>query len=404
MSTAQAAAPPQSPTRVFVSYSQRSWPSEGPALIRELKRHGAAVSAADPSLGEDWTVAIARKIMLADLMVVLIAPGDELRKSMQYETRIMLQNCWERPAARIAVVAPAVGAIPRALRHQPFVSYYAQDEVGLSRWGSDSSLDSFVSQLLNLRSDGGLEPPQQFSDTEIHEWRNRVVHTGANPLLDDAQQLSQLQQKLVDDLAHLKELVHEAEVNRKTIDRIHTERIFNRAVLARAIDYDELATEYYQLVQRIYDMNPPTSPAQEAAFQYGYGLAAFGASDFSAARELFAQATDIDERVLGRDHPATISARYNLGLTLARLDDEPSAIKAFEDALSSAIESLGSRHPQTAEIAYNLGLIRKNRGDLEAARSMFQLAADAYEHVRPADSPELQLVLQQLASLESTSR
>lgn len=73
------------------------------------------------------------------------------------------------------------------------------------------------------------------------------------------------------------------------------------------------------------------------------------------------------------------------------------------DALSSAIESLGSRHPQTAEIAYNLGLIRKNRGDLQAARSMFQLAADAYEHVRPADSPELQLVLQQLASLESTS-
>ena len=68
-------------------------------MISELERHGAAVSAADPSLGEDWSEAIARKIMLADLMVVLIAPGDELRKSMQYETRIMLQNCWERPAA-----------------------------------------------------------------------------------------------------------------------------------------------------------------------------------------------------------------------------------------------------------------------------------------------------------------
>ena len=56
-----------------------------------------------------------------------------------------------------------------------------------------------------------------------------------------------------------------------------------------------------------------------SSVQYAYGLAAFGASDFSTARELFAQATDIDERVLGRDHPATISARYNLGLLLRGL-------------------------------------------------------------------------------------
>ena len=339
--------------------------------------------------------------MLSDLMVVLIAPGDELRKSMQYETRIMLQNCWKRPSARIAVVAPAVGAIPRALRHQPFVNYYAQDVVGLSRWGLDSSLDSFVSQLLNISSDSGNEPPQQFSDSEVHEWRNRVVHTGASTFLGDTQQISQLRQKLIDDLASLKDLMHEAEVNRTSIGRVRTEIVFDRAILARAIGDDELATEYYQLIQRIYDMNPPTSPTEEAAFQYGFGLAASGAGDLSVARELLAQATDINESILGRDHPATISARYNLGLTLVQLGNEQSAMKAFEEALSSAIGSLGYRHPQTAEIAYNLGLVLKNQGELQEARSRFQLAADAYERVRPTDSPELQLALQQLASLET---
>ena len=373
-------------------------------MISELERQGAAVSAADPSLGQDWAQAIAKKIMLADLMVVLINPGDELRKSMQYETRIMLQNCWERPSARIAVVAPAVGAIPGALRHQPFVSYYPNDVVGLSRWDAhSSSLDSFVSQLLETPEDRIHEPPERFSDEEIHEWRNRVVHTGASTLLDDEKQSSQLREKLAEDLARLRDLMHEAEATRAPIGRREIENVFDRIVLARAIGDDDLAAEYYQLIQRIYSMNPPTSPAEEAAFQYGFGLAAFGANDFATARELFTQATTINERVLGRDHPATIAARYNLGLTFARLGDELSAAEAFEDALSSAIQALGSYHPQTAEIAYNLGLVRKNQGEIEPARSLFQLASDAYRRVRPDDSPELQLVLQELASLESSS-
>jgi tetratricopeptide (TPR) repeat protein len=403
MSTSQVA-PVQSPIRVFVSYSPQSMRSEGTALISELERHGAAVSSGDPSLGENWSKVIADAITNADLLIVLINPGDELRKFMQYETRLMLQNGWERPAVRIAVIAPAVGAIPRALRHQPFVIYYPHDAVGLDRWGSDSSLDNFVSQLLGPRPDTGHEPLKPFSDAEIHEWRNNIVHSGSSTIMDDAEQRLQLRQKLLDDLVRFRTLIDEAEATRTRIDRKETENVFDRIVLARAIGDDKLTAEYYQVVQRIYDMNPPTSPAQEAGFQYGFGLATLGAGDLDTARELLEEATGTNERVLGRDHPATVAARYNLGLTYAQLGDEASAIETFENALSSAIESLGTRHPQTAEIAYNLGLVRKNQGDLQSARELFQLASEAYRHVRPDDSPELQLVLDQLASLESADR
>lgn len=400
MSTGQAT-PPQSPIRVFVSYSPRSMAAEGIALIGELKKHGATVSGRDPSLGEDWSRVISKEIINADLMVLLIKAGDELRKSVQYETRVMLQSCWERPAARIAVIAPAVGAIPRALRHQPFVSYYPHDDVHLSRWGSDSYLERFVDQLLLQRSDSISEPPQQFTDDEIHDWRNRVVHTGADTLVSDPQQVSQLREKLLGDLTRMQDLITNAEASRTRIGRNEIDRIYDRIMIARAMGDSALATDYYRIIQRIYEMNPPTSPAEEAGFQYGFALAAFDARDFVVARELLEQAAATDERILGRYHPATISAKQLLGLTYANLRDGLAAIKTLEDAFSRANESLGPNHPQTAEIAYSLGVLNKDQGNVQAARNLFELAYEAYRNVRPEDSLELRRVTEQLASLES---
>jgi tetratricopeptide (TPR) repeat protein len=389
----------QSPLRVFVSYLPQSLGSAGSALISALKNYGARVSPKEPRIGDEWTESIAKEIENAELMIVLIAAGDELSRSVQYETRLMLQNCWARPSSHISVIAPAVGAIPRALRHQPFVSYYAYDDVHVDQWGSDSYLENFVTRLLQSSSTHGGQPPQQFTDKEIHEWRNRVVHIGDDTLLVDPIQTSQLQQRLQRDLAQMQDLLREAEASRTRMGREDIDRIYDRIVVSRAMGDNDMALQYYKILQSIYEMYPPTSPAEEAGFQYGFALAETEVRDFIAARELLSQAVATNERVMGRYNPATISAKYALGVTYANLGDKPSAASTLQDALTCADESLGENHPQTADIAYSLGLIRKDQGEIPEARRLFQLAYDTYKNVRPEDSPELQRVATQLDSI-----
>jgi tetratricopeptide (TPR) repeat protein len=197
----------------------------------------------------------------------------------------------------------------------------------------------------------------------------------------------------------MQDLLREAEASRTRMGREDIDRIYDRIVVSRAMGDNDMALQYYKILQSIYEMYPPTSPAEEAGFQYGFALAETEVRDFIAARELLSQAVATNERVMGRYNPATISAKYALGVTYANLGDKPSAASTLQDALTCADESLGENHPQTADIAYSLGLIRKDQGEIPEARRLFQLAYDTYKNVRPEDSPELQRVATQLDSI-----
>jgi tetratricopeptide (TPR) repeat protein len=224
-------------------------------------------------------------------------------------------------------------------------------------------------------------------------------------LPDDASQVSKLRSQLASDLSRFEPLAATAvftdsRVEREQIEQT-LEQVLDRATLARAIGDHQLTAEYYTIAQQIYDVNPPQSPIEQAAFWHSFGLVAMDAGDYEGARKRFSQAVDIDARVLGADHPATIAARYNLGLAFEQLGNDTAALEAYQEAFEAAVAALGDHHTQTANIAYRLGLIREKLGDLEGAISLLTLAADAYRRARPDDSLELQVTLQQIARLAS---
>lgn len=119
---------------MFLSYSYRSAAVEAEALTAALRARGVQLLDHEWSSDRPTDEQVAERVAQADLIVVLVKPGDESRDWMEYETRLMLQTGWMRPELRVVVVAPAVGAIPPALRHQQFVSYFAHDEVNFSNW------------------------------------------------------------------------------------------------------------------------------------------------------------------------------------------------------------------------------------------------------------------------------
>ncbi len=387
--------PPSSP-RLFLSYSRDNWETEGEALAAALARRGWEVSHSREPAGNVARPELVSQIASADLMVVLVAAGDERSDWMQEDVRHILQTCWRRPEASAAVVAPAVGAIPAGLRHQPFVRYFPHDEVHIDAWPDRVIVDDFAARLIAPTT---LEQPISdiLDDADLRDWRNRLVHLGSLAAPDEPDK-EQLRRKLRAQLRGLRPIVDRAQKEGATLGWDDIRALLDRALLALAIRDQELLAGYSTMALAARRLMPTPSES-EASLDYGLGVIAGEVGDLHSARELYKSALHDSERILGPTHPATIAATYNLAKTLAALGDELSARHLYERALQLSADSLGSDHPQTAAVAYDLGIVVAALGDQTYARSLFERAAAAYRRVRPDDSPELQAVLRHLTQL-----
>ncbi|MFO7993403.1 MAG: tetratricopeptide repeat protein [Marinobacter sp.] len=116
-------------------------------------------------------------------------------------------------------------------------------------------------------------------------------------------------------------------------------------------------------------MLAPAAMAEEQAGtpDFESGVAAFGEGDLDAARAHFERARDA-----GLSSPSLL---YNLGVVYFRLGQHDSSEAVFRELLDS---------PHAPLARYNLGLVTKARGQDEAARQWFELAAgpDSPEEVR----------------------
>jgi hypothetical protein len=68
-------------------------------------------------------------------------------------------------------------------------------------------------------------------------------------------------------------------------------------------------------------------------------------------------------RVLGKDHPDTLTSRHNLAYAYHAAGDLSRAIPLFEQALTGNVRVLGENHPPPTKIV---------RGNLAAARQQPQ--------------------------------
>jgi hypothetical protein len=381
--------------RVFLLFTEQTL-NAAEALMDALAKEGVEASP-KVRMGERSQASVVASIASADVFVVLITPGDEFSKSIQYETRLALKRCWDDPTVRVLTIAPAVGAIPASFRHQPFSKYIPSSNVHLDDWTATGVPPAFVSEILN--SPNVTASVASLPSGDFGNWRNRLVHLGGNPSLNE-DDFDSIRMSLEVDRITLNEVILRAEAEEATFTAEDAHSMLERALLSRLADDVLMTDAYYEMALRVRARTPHTD-VRAADLDFGLGLLAMEAADFSQAVDLFSTAVDFDFEQLTPTHPASIAAAFNLALSYTGVGDSNEAEKWFTEALASARTSLGEYHPQTAAIAFNLGRLEINIGRPEVARPLLELAANAYRRVRPDESTELENVLAEISRLDA---
>jgi len=121
--------------------------------------------------------------------------------------------------------------------------------------------------------------------------------------------------------------------------------------------------------------------------------------DLVEARKLEEHVLEVSRRVLGEEHPGTLRAIGNLALTCHAQGDLASARALGESALETAWRVLGEDHPNTLPIMSNLVMTRHAQGDLEGARELGERVLEATWRKQGRDHPDTLSVVSNLAMI-----
>ncbi|MFE4716637.1 tetratricopeptide repeat protein [Streptomyces sp. NPDC056728] len=80
-----------------------------------------------------------------------------------------------------------------------------------------------------------------------------------------------------------------------------------------------------------------------------------------ADRPLYEQTLDDRVRVLGGDHPSTLTSRNNLAGAYKSAGDLGRAIPLYEQTLTDSLRALGKEHPLTGTVRRNLAFVIAER-------------------------------------------
>jgi tetratricopeptide (TPR) repeat protein len=121
--------------------------------------------------------------------------------------------------------------------------------------------------------------------------------------------------------------------------------------------------------------------------------------DLAGARPLYERALAIREKVLGPEHPDTAVSVNNLASLLHDQGDLAGARPLFERALAIREKVLGPEHPDTAASLNGLATLLQYQGDLAGARSLYERALAIWEKVLGPEHPSTAASLNNLAGL-----
>ena len=121
------------------------------------------------------------------------------------------------------------------------------------------------------------------------------------------------------------------------------------------------------------------------------------AGDFGGAIEILKDAAEESGRLLGADHPDTLSSRNNLALAYraaGRLND---AIPLFEETLTAQTQILGPNHPHTLTSRNNLAAAYYAAGRLNDAIPLFEENLTAQTQILGPNHPDTLISRRNLA-------
>ncbi|SPL95756.1 Putative ATP/GTP-binding protein [[Actinomadura] parvosata subsp. kistnae] len=133
--------------------------------------------------------------------------------------------------------------------------------------------------------------------------------------------------------------------------------------------------------------SPTTDTATTARLlnETGFFLESQGAT--SSAIGIYTRARTAYERVLGGDHPSTLTSRNNLAGAYQTAGDLGRAIPLYEQTLADRERVLGGDHPSTLQSRNNLAGAYRAAGDLGRAIPLYEATLADRERVLGGDHP-----------------
>ncbi|MBK7003197.1 MAG: tetratricopeptide repeat protein [Rhodoferax sp.] len=120
--------------------------------------------------------------------------------------------------------------------------------------------------------------------------------------------------------------------------------------------------------------------------------------ELPAARTMQEQELAVCQRVLGVEHPDTLNSMNNLASTLQAMGELPAARTMQEQVLAVRQRVLGSEHPATLTSMNNLASTLKDMGELPAARTMEEQVLAVRQRVLGVEHPDTLTSMSNLAS------
>jgi tetratricopeptide (TPR) repeat protein len=111
------------------------------------------------------------------------------------------------------------------------------------------------------------------------------------------------------------------------------------------------------------------------------------AGDPAGALNQFRELLDAQLRVQGPDHPSTLTTRNNLAAWTGYAGDPASALNQFRELLDAQLRVFGPEHPSTLTTRSNLATWTGRTGDLTGALNQFRELLDAQLRVFGPDHP-----------------
>jgi tetratricopeptide (TPR) repeat protein len=120
---------------------------------------------------------------------------------------------------------------------------------------------------------------------------------------------------------------------------------------------------------------------------------------YDEAEPLFRRALEARERVLGPEHPDTLTSVNNLAQLLKSQGNYDEAKPLFRRALEARERVLGAEHPNTLISVNNLALLLRSQGKYDEAKPLYRRALEACERVLGAEHPDTLISVNNLAYL-----
>ncbi|KAL5392900.1 hypothetical protein DPSP01_000595 [Paraphaeosphaeria sporulosa] len=117
------------------------------------------------------------------------------------------------------------------------------------------------------------------------------------------------------------------------------------------------------------------------------------------AEELFVQVMEKRKRVLGNEHPSTLTTMGNLATVLANQGKYEAAEVMNKQTLSLSKTVLGREHPETLMTMSNLATVLDSQGKYEAAEAMNRQTLSLKETVLGHEHPSTLITMSNLASV-----